>query len=78
MRPDDGAEHAGLAHGGDKGLVAAALVVVDVLADDPPLVEAEDRLAVDLVGVREAVEDEPATASAPAGTARAMGLLTGG
>jgi len=56
---DDGAEDSRLADGGDKGLVATALVVVDVLADDSPLVDVENLFAVYLIGVREAVEDEP-------------------
>lgn len=56
---DDGAEDGGLADGSNKGLVATALVVVDVLADDSPLVDVENMFAVYLIGVREAVEDEP-------------------
>lgn len=46
-----------------KGLVTTPLVVVDILANDPPVVRPEDLLAEDLIGVVQAVEDEPTSAS---------------
>jgi hypothetical protein len=67
---DDDAERLGLADGADKGLVAAALVVKDVLADGLPLVEAEGVAAEDLVGVGEAVEGEPGKVRGSVGETR--------
>lgn len=46
--------------------MAAALFIVNVLADDFPILFSEGFLAEDLVGVGEAVEDE----SGPSATSR--------
>ena len=55
---DDRTQGLGIMDGGVKGTVAAAIIVVDVLADDLPVVRVEFFLADDTVGVGEAVEDK--------------------
>lgn len=80
VRPDDGPEHRRVADGRDKGLVAAAVAVVDVLADHVPLFDVEDLLAQDGVGVRQAVEVEsgPGGALESRGRERERGKRGGG
>lgn len=53
--PEDGHGPARL----EEGLVAAAVAVVNILADRLPLVDAEDLLAENPVGVHQTVEVEP-------------------
>ena len=54
------AQYLDVADGRDRGSVTAAFRVVYILADDLPVGEVEDFLAVDPVCVGEAVEDESA------------------
>lgn len=55
---DNGAEGLSLVQGRVEGAMAAALDVVDVLANDFPVIGSELVLADDLIGGGEAVEDE--------------------
>ena len=48
---------------GDKGLMTAAFVIIDILADDMPVRYVEYFLAMDVVGICESVEDESNTVS---------------
>lgn len=59
MSLDDGTEGLGLVQGRVKGTVAAAVDVVDVLANDLPVIRPKLILADDLVGSGKTVEDEP-------------------
>jgi hypothetical protein len=56
---DNGAEGLGLVQGRIKGTVAAAVDVVDVLANDLPVIRPKLVLADDLVGSGKTIEDEP-------------------
>lgn len=59
MRLHHGPQDSNFLEGRDEGLMTAAFLVVDVFADDAPVGDVEDLLAVDVVGIGKAVEDEP-------------------
>ena len=58
--PDVLTENGDIVDGRHEGLVTPAIFVVDVLADDLPVVRVELVFANDIVGIGETVEDESA------------------
>lgn len=56
--PNQVAEDLDIASGGYEGLMAAALIVVDVFADDPPVRDVEELFAVNGIDMGKTVEDE--------------------
>jgi hypothetical protein len=58
MCPDEFAQYHCVVYGGVEGLMAAALNVANVFADDPPVVNLEDFVSQQLVGVAQTIENK--------------------
>lgn len=56
---DDGTQSLGVVNGRIEGAMPAALIVVDVLADDFPVIRIEFFRTDDFVGVGESIQNEP-------------------